>query len=123
LAGVLRLGALREPGSRAIQFGSDATAISDTSFAHVAWPTRFRAARWQYAELRRKGRARARPATPRKLAVRTCKLRDDGVTWQAIADALNAEGVATARGGLRWRPSSVRSAYQARRLEILAQTA
>lgn len=36
--------------------------------------------------------------------------RDAGVTWQAIADELNAGGVPTIRGGTAWRVSSVQSA-------------
>ena len=34
----------------------------------------------------------------------------DGLTLQAIADALNEEGVPTPRGGAKWRPSSVQTA-------------
>jgi hypothetical protein len=34
-------------------------------------------------------------------------LRKDGLTYAAIADRLNAEGVETARGG-RWHANSVR---------------
>jgi hypothetical protein len=32
------------------------------------------------------------------------------MTLQAIADALNADGVPTLRGGTQWRPSSVQAA-------------
>jgi hypothetical protein len=32
------------------------------------------------------------------------------MTLQAIADALNEDGVPTLRGGAKWRPSSVQSA-------------
>jgi hypothetical protein len=42
-------------------------------------------------------------------------MRADGMTMRAIADALNAEGVPTPRGGARWRPSSVQSALGYRR--------
>jgi DNA invertase Pin-like site-specific DNA recombinase len=41
---------------------------------------------------------------------RIAALRADGLTLQAIADILNAEGVPTQRGGAKWRPSSVQSA-------------
>lgn len=75
----------------------------------------------KFAELRRQGRSRGRPATPRGIADWICDLRDAGATWQAIADELNASGVPTPRGGLTWRPSSARSAYQARTLELRAQ--
>lgn len=41
---------------------------------------------------------------------RIAAMRADGMTLQAIADVLNAEGVPTQRGGAKWRPSSVQSA-------------
>jgi DNA invertase Pin-like site-specific DNA recombinase len=41
---------------------------------------------------------------------RIAGMRADGMTLQAIADVLNAEGVPTPRGGAEWRPSSVQSA-------------
>ncbi len=41
---------------------------------------------------------------------RIAKMRADGMTLQAIADKLNAEGVPTQRGGAEWRPSSVQTA-------------
>ena len=37
--------------------------------------------------------------------------RDAGKTWQAVADGLMADGVATAQGGVRWHPASVRKVY------------
>jgi hypothetical protein len=37
-------------------------------------------------------------------------MRARGMTLQAIADTLNAEGVPTLRGGAEWRPSSVQAA-------------
>jgi DNA invertase Pin-like site-specific DNA recombinase len=42
-------------------------------------------------------------------------MRNEGMTLQAIADHLNAEGVATLRGGTEWRPSSVQAAAGYRR--------
>ena len=42
-------------------------------------------------------------------------LRSNGMTLQAIADRLNAEGVPTLRGGQKWRPSSVQAAVGYRR--------
>jgi hypothetical protein len=50
-----------------------------------------------------------------ELAERIRMLRDGGESLQAIADALNEEGVPTPRGGDRWRPSSVQSALGYRR--------
>jgi DNA invertase Pin-like site-specific DNA recombinase len=44
-----------------------------------------------------------------ELAKRIRAMRSEGMTLQAIADSLNEEGVPTARGAARWRPSSVQS--------------
>jgi Resolvase, N terminal domain/Recombinase len=44
------------------------------------------------------------------LRARIASMREDGMTLQAIADTLNAEGVPTLRGGSEWRPSSVQAA-------------
>lgn len=38
-----------------------------------------------------------------ELAQRIASIRASGATMQAIADALNAEGVPTLRGGTKWR--------------------
>jgi hypothetical protein len=46
---------------------------------------------------------------------RIVELRQSGLTLQAIADRLNAEGVPTLRGGAKWRPSSVQAAAGYRR--------
>jgi DNA invertase Pin-like site-specific DNA recombinase len=35
--------------------------------------------------------------------------REDGRTYQRIADQLNTEGIKTARGGSRWHPSTIRA--------------
>jgi DNA invertase Pin-like site-specific DNA recombinase len=51
-------------------------------------------------------RARATAVLHQRIAA----MRADGMTLQAIADVLNAEGVPTQRGGAKWRPSSVQSA-------------
>jgi DNA invertase Pin-like site-specific DNA recombinase len=53
------------------------------------------------------GAAAERIAT---LHQRIAAMRADGMTLQAIADVLNAEGVPTLRGGAKWRPSSVQNA-------------
>jgi DNA invertase Pin-like site-specific DNA recombinase len=45
-----------------------------------------------------------------QLAARIAAMRADGKSLYAIADALNAEGVPTLRGGRQWRPSSVQAA-------------
>jgi DNA invertase Pin-like site-specific DNA recombinase len=45
-----------------------------------------------------------------ELSARIAAMRGGGMSLQAIADALNAAGVPTLRGGSRWRPSSVQAA-------------
>jgi peptidoglycan hydrolase-like protein with peptidoglycan-binding domain len=49
------------------------------------------------------------------LKERIVAMRAEGMTLQAIADQLNEEGVATLRGGQKWRPSSVQAAVGYRR--------
>jgi DNA invertase Pin-like site-specific DNA recombinase len=64
----------------------------------------------------RKGMIAAREKGPRRVAdypdlkQRIGRMRASGLTLQAIADQLNAEGVPTLRGGAKWRPSSVQVA-------------
>ena len=50
-----------------------------------------------------------------ELSDRITEMRERGLSLQAIADALNADGVPTQRGGARWRPSSVQTALGYRR--------
>jgi DNA invertase Pin-like site-specific DNA recombinase len=50
-----------------------------------------------------------------ELVERIQKMRDSGMTLRAIAEALNAEGVPTARGGARWHPSSIQTVLGYRR--------
>ncbi|HWF31971.1 MAG TPA: recombinase family protein [Solirubrobacteraceae bacterium] len=45
-----------------------------------------------------------------ELRQRIAALRERGLSMQAIAEALNDDGVPTQRGGARWRPSSVQAA-------------
>jgi hypothetical protein len=45
-----------------------------------------------------------------ELQEQIAEMREHGMTLQAIADRLNAEGVPTLRGGAMWRPSSVQRA-------------
>ena len=45
-----------------------------------------------------------------ELSARINRMRAQGMTLQAISDALNAAGVPTLRGGAEWRPSSVQAA-------------
>jgi DNA invertase Pin-like site-specific DNA recombinase/peptidoglycan hydrolase-like protein with peptidoglycan-binding domain len=64
------------------------------------------------AAARAKGGAGGRPAVSDRPALREriATMRREGMTLQAIADALNEEGVPTLRGGAEWRPSSVQAA-------------
>lgn len=61
------------------------------------------------AAARAKRRAAAGPDWT-EVRERIARMRADGMTLQAIADVLNAEGVPTQRGGMEWRPSSVQTA-------------
>jgi DNA invertase Pin-like site-specific DNA recombinase len=49
------------------------------------------------------------------LRERIRRMREQHMSLQAIADALNAEGVPTVRGGAKWRPSSLQSVTGYRR--------
>jgi DNA invertase Pin-like site-specific DNA recombinase len=84
-------------------------------FASVAeWERETIAARTRdgLAAVRATGRPISRPAVADlpELRERIAAMRAEGRTLQAIADALNAEGVPTPRGGAEWRPSSVQAA-------------
>jgi peptidoglycan hydrolase-like protein with peptidoglycan-binding domain/DNA invertase Pin-like site-specific DNA recombinase len=61
---------------------------------------------------RAKGGAVGRPSVHDVPALKQwiVELRNSGLTLQAIADRLNAEGVPTLRGGEKWRPSAVQAA-------------
>jgi DNA invertase Pin-like site-specific DNA recombinase len=61
------------------------------------------------------GQGRTAVADVPELKERIETMRAEGMTLQAIADALNAEGVPTLRGGAMWRPSSVQAATGYRR--------
>lgn len=61
------------------------------------------------AALRAQGAVLGRPrVVSASTAERIGRWRAAGCTWQAIADALNADGVSTAHGGERWYPSTAR---------------
>lgn len=84
-------------------------------FASVAeWERDTIAARTKdgLAALRAKGSAVSRPAVADRpdLSRRISAMRRSGMTLQAIADTLNADGVPTVRGGAAWRVSSVQAA-------------
>lgn len=69
------------------------------------------------AALRALGKPTGRPAVADRpeLAARIRRMRESGMTLQAIADTLNAEGVPTMRGAAAWRRSSVQNAAGYRR--------
>jgi DNA invertase Pin-like site-specific DNA recombinase len=75
----------------------------------AAWERRRLAGRTRKGRRdRRKGPASV--ADYPELKERIAAMRSSGMTLQAIADRLNAEGVSTVRGGAKWRPSSVHGA-------------
>jgi DNA invertase Pin-like site-specific DNA recombinase len=83
------------------------------AFATVAeWERRLRSERTRAAVARRRAEG-ATLGTPRRAAAATVdkigKLRAQGLSLQAIADELNRLRIPTARGGSKWRPSSVHS--------------
>jgi hypothetical protein len=55
-------------------------------------------------------RGRAAVADVPDLSARIAAMRSHGMTLQAIADALNEDGIPTVRGGRLWCPSSVQRA-------------
>lgn len=66
---------------------------------------------------REQGVKLGRPALPKDaLGRRMAAMRKRGMTLQAIADKLNAEGQPTLRGGTEWRPSTVRAVLNRKRL-------
>jgi hypothetical protein len=67
-----------------------------------------------HAKKRPRGRPGLTAGAPH-VAERIAELRERGLSLQAIADTLNAEGIPTPRGGAQWRPSSVQSALGYRR--------
>lgn len=70
-----------------------------------------------HAERRRQG-LRRRDAVPAAIADRMLAMREQGLSYERIGQALDAEGVPTATGGKRWWPMTVRSAALARSREL-----
>lgn len=61
-------------------------------------------------QLKRQGKRLGRPRTlPAAVTDRIVSARAEGETLAAIADSLNRDCVATARGGARWYPSTVKA--------------
>lgn len=55
-----------------------------------------------------------RSTVPVEVRQRMERWRTEGLSYAAIAERLNAEGVPTGQGGRQWWPSSVRYALNAR---------
>jgi DNA invertase Pin-like site-specific DNA recombinase len=70
---------------------------------------------------RRGAAGRAAVRDDPELSSRISSMRSAGMSLQAIADALNADGVPTLRGGTCWRPSSVQAATGYRRPAVKAR--
>jgi DNA invertase Pin-like site-specific DNA recombinase len=75
-----------------------------------------------HAERRRQG-LRRRDAVPAEIADRILAMREQGLSYERIGQALDAEGIPTAIGGKRWWPMTVRSAALARSRELADQNA
>jgi peptidoglycan hydrolase-like protein with peptidoglycan-binding domain len=99
---------LRERGVRLVAV--DADLDTSTSEGHVAADALISVGRMDHG-------MSTRPSVQDLPALRKhiVAMRSSGMTLQAIADRLNAEGVPTLRGGKLWRPSSVQVALGYRR--------
>jgi len=66
--------------------------------------------------LTRRAKVGRRSTVPDELRKRIAEwyAEGKGLSYRAIADRLNAEGVPTGQGGSRWWPSSVRAVLKAR---------
>lgn len=72
-------------------------------------------------QLKRQGKRLGRPRTlPAAVTDRIVSARAEGETLAAIADSLNRDSVATARGGARWYPSTVKAVLTSAELDSQA---
>ncbi|HZM56021.1 MAG TPA: recombinase family protein [Acidimicrobiales bacterium] len=72
-------------------------------------------------QLKAQGKRLGRPRTlPAEVTARIVASRAEEETLAAIADALNADGVPTARGGARWYPSTVKAVLSSAALDAAA---
>lgn len=62
------------------------------------------------AAAKARGKAIGPPAVDADVTKRIQRMREEGLTYRAICDELNAEGVPTTRGAQEWRPSAIQSA-------------
>ena len=97
---------------------------TDEEAGRLALRTIIEVSRWErerLVERTRNGMRAARRKGPASVAdhpelrERIAGMRAAGMTLQAIADQLNADGIPTVRGGAKWRPSSVQAAVGYRR--------
>lgn len=72
-------------------------------------------------QLKAQGKRLGRPRTlPAEVTVRIVSARKEGQTLAGIAESLNRDGVATARGGARWYPSTVKAVLTSAELDAAA---
>lgn len=72
-------------------------------------------------QLKGQGVRLGRPRTlPAEVTARIVLARAEGQALAAIAESLNGDGVATARGGARWYPSTVKAVLCSAALDALA---
>jgi len=92
---------------------------TDEEAGRLAIQTIVEVSRWErqrLVERTRNGMRAARRKGPASVAdyprlkAGIAEMRAAGMTLQAIADQLNADGTPTVRGGAKWRPSSVQAA-------------
>jgi DNA invertase Pin-like site-specific DNA recombinase len=100
------------------------TLDSHDEAGRLAMRTIVELSRWEHERLVERTRTGMRAAQRKgppgvadhpELRERIVAMRATGMTLQAIADRLNAEGVPTVRGGVKWRTSSVQTAAGYRR--------
>lgn len=72
-------------------------------------------------QLKASGKRLGRPRVmPESVTERIVSERGQGATLAAIANALNADSVPTARGGARWYPSTVKRVLESAALDLAA---
>lgn len=61
----------------------------------------------------------ARPSLPREVTRRIIKERNEGKTFQAIANGLMADGIPTARGKSHWYPATINAILESDNAAVL----
>lgn len=106
-------------GVNALDIGVDTSSINGELIANIImalaqWERRIIGERTTLAleQVRTRGTRLGRPPNVAPETLRLIRvMRDSGKSYQAVADALAREGIATAQGG-QWRASTVRKLYQ-----------